>query len=355
MKFFQSLFLPLFTAILSLTPFTSLQAETPDAPDAPFTLNGRPVPHVVAQVNGTELNSDFLEQEMVAFKLMSIQQGREIKPESEDKIARKILQRKIEEELIYQKARLASVQVPDVIILKEIDKIEKQFPHPKLFDRALAMQHLTRGSLREKIERQLVAEKYLRQVIVPKIKRDQLDPKAHYQNNQSTFMKPKMYDVSHIFVGTIDTSSQGNVTDPAAKKKAQRILDGINKEAHDKITAIAGKLEKGESFIKLAKEFSEDESSKKEGGSLGVLLPETTITAIAAEMTKLAMGETSGIIQSSYGYHIIRLNKIIASRMAPFEEVQPDILNLLMVRETQKLKEELLIRLKKNADIKIFI
>ena len=146
-----------------------------------------------------------------------------------------------------------------------------------------------------------------------------------------------------------------DVTDPAAKKKAQRILDGINKEAHEKITAIAGKLEKGESFIKLAKEFSEDESSKEEGGSLGVLLPETTITAIAAEMTKLAMGETSGIIQSSYGYHIIRLNKIIASRMAPFEEVQPDILNLLMVRETQKLKEELLIRLKKNADIKIFI
>ncbi len=41
--------------------------------------------------------------------------------------------------------------------------------------------------------------------------------------------------------------------------------------------------------------------------------------------------------------------------MALFEEVKPDILNLLMVRETQKLKEELLVRLKKNADIKIFI
>ncbi len=352
MKFFQSLFLLLFTAILSFTPFTSLQAETPDAP---FTLNGRPVPKVVAQVNGTELNSAFLEQEMVAFRLMSLHQGREIKPESEDKIARKILQRKIEEELIYQKARSASVQVPDDIILKEIDKIEKQFPDPKLFDRALAMQRLTRGSLREKIERQLVAEKYLRQVLVPKIKRDQLDPKAHYKNNQSTFMKPKMYDASHIFVRTIDTSSQGNVADPAAKKKAQRILDGVNKEAHDKIAVVSGKLEKGESFIKLARDFSEDDTSKEKGGSLGVLLPETTIPAIAAKMTKLALGETSGIIQSSYGYHIIRLNKIIASRMAAFEEVKPDILNLLMVRETQKLKEELLIRLKNNADIKIFL
>ena len=72
-------------------------------------------------------------------------------------------------------------------------------------------------------------------------------------------------------------------------------------------------------------------------------------------MTKLAFGESSGIIQSSFGYHIVKLNKIIASRMAPFEEVKVDILNLLMVRETQKLKEELLVRLKNNADIKIFI
>jgi foldase protein PrsA len=352
MKFFQSLFLQIFTVLLTLTPLTSLMAETPGAP---FTLNGKPVPKVVAQVNDTQLSSEFLEREMVAFKLMSRQQGREIKPESENKIAHKILQGKIEEELIYQKARLASVQVPDEIILKEIAKIEQQFPNPKLFDRALAMQGLTRGSLREKIERQIVAEKYLRKVIVPKIKRDQLDPKGHYKNNQSMFMKPKMYDVSHIFVGTLDDSSQKQVADQASKKKAQRILDGINKEAHDRISTVAGKLDNGKSFSKLAKEFSEDETSKEKGGSLGVLLPETTIPEIAAEMTKLAMGETSGVIKSSYGYHIIRLNKIVASRLATYEEVEADILNLLMVRETQKLKEELLTRLKKNADIKIFI
>ncbi len=346
------MYLQLFTVLLALTATGSLMAETPDAP---FTLNGRPVPKVVAQVNDTQLNSDFLEREMVAFKLMSLQQGREIKPESEDKIARKILQGKIEEELIYQKARLASVQVPDEIILKEIEKIEQQFPDPKLFERALAIQHLTRGSLREKIERQLVAEKYLRQVIVPKIDRDQLDPKAHYENNQSAFMKPKMYDVSHIFVATLDASSQKQVADPASRKKAQRILDGINKEAHDRISAIAEKLDKGEIFSKLAKEFSEDETSKEKGGSLGVLLPGTTIPEISATMTKLALGESSGVIESSYGYHIIRLNKIIDSRLAPFEEVKSDILNLLMVRETQKLKEQLLTRLKKSADIKIFI
>lgn len=346
------MFLQLFTVILALIVASSLQAEPSDAP---FTLNGRPVPKVVAQVNETQLSSDFLEREMTAFKLMSRQQGREVKAESEDKIARKILQGKIEEELIYQKARLASVQVPDEIILKEIEQIEKQFPDPKLFERALAMQHLTRGSLREKIERQLVAEKYLRQVIVPKIKRDQLDPKGHYENNKTEFMKPKMYDVSHIFVATMDVSSQKGVADQASRKKAQRILDGINKEAHDKISTVVDKIKNGEGFKKLANDFSEDESSKEKGGSLGVLLPETTIPEIAAEMTRLALGESSGIIQSSYGYHIIRLNNIINSHLAPFEEVKSDILNLLMVRETQKLKEELLTRLKKAADIKIFI
>lgn len=351
MKTFQSLSLQLFTVLLALTGAPSLHAATKDAP---FTLNGKSVPSVVAQVNETKFSSGFLEREMVAFKLMSLQQGHKVNPESESKIAHKILQAKIEEELIYQKARLASVQVPDEIILKEVDKIEQQFPDPKLFERALAMQRLTRGSLREKIERQLVAEKYLRKVIIPKINRDQLDPKAHYEKNQSTFIMPKMYDVSHIFVSTMGNASQKHVADPVAKKKAQRLLDGINKEAHDSITAIAGKLDKGASFSKLAKEFSEDKTTSEQGGSLGVLLPGTTIPEISAEMIKMAMGETSGVIKSSYGYHLIRLNKIVASRLAPYEEVESDILNLLMVRETQKLKEELLNRLKKNADIKIF-
>ena len=352
MKIFQGMLLPLFTAILLQFPAPALAADTAKEP---FKINGKPVPKVIAQVNGTDLHSDILVREMTAFKLMSSHQGKTVKPESEGKIARKILEKEIDEELIYQKARLAGVQIPSDIILKEIKKIEGQFPSPGLFERALAMQQLTRGKLREKIERQLVAERYLRQVIVPKVKIEDLSPEKYYKNNKSTFMKPKMYEVSHIFVSTMDSSSQGKTDDPAFQKQAQRILDGINKDASEKMKNVLRKLKKGEDFGKLAKEFSEDESTRDQGGSLGTLLPQTTIPEIAAEMTQLTLGETSGVVKSSFGYHIIKLNNIIPSQLAPYEEVKADILNLLLVRETEKLKEELLTKLKKKADIKRFI
>ena len=167
--------LPLFTAILLLVPVTALKA---DSSKEPFKINGKPVPKVIATVNGTDIPSDFLEREMAAFKLMSSQQGKEVKPESEDKIARKIIEKEIDEELIYQKARLAGIQIPSDIILKEIKNIENQFPSPGLFERALALQHLTRGTLREKIERQLVAGKILASSHCPESKNRRPGPEG---------------------------------------------------------------------------------------------------------------------------------------------------------------------------------
>mgnify|MGYP003303395399 CR=1 FL=1 len=115
------------------------------------------------------------------------------------------------------------------------------------------------------------------------------------------------------------------------------------------------KIKTGDYFIKLVKEFSEDEASKKEGGMLGHLHPDTTLPEIAAEMVKLNEGETSNIIQSPLGYHIIRLDEIIPSTLIPFEESESDILNILMKRESQSLFKNYIIDLENNAKIEIFI
>ena len=88
---------------------------------------------------------------------------------------------------------------------------------------------------------------------------------------------------------------------------------------------------------------------------LGHLHPDSTIPEIATEMVKLNEGATSNIIQSSFGYHILKLDEIIPSTLMPFEKVESDILNILMKRESQELFEKYLIELEKNAKIEIFI
>ena len=72
-------------------------------------------------------------------------------------------------------------------------------------------------------------------------------------------------------------------------------------------------------------------------------------------MVKLDEGATSSIIESSFGYHILKLDEIIPSTLIPFEKAESDILNTLMRRESQKMFKKYLINLEKNAKIEIFL
>ena len=67
---------------------------------AEFTINGKPVPRVVATVNGTKLTSDLLKREMIAYRLLTHRQGKTMKTEDEEKIAQGLLMKAIDDELI---------------------------------------------------------------------------------------------------------------------------------------------------------------------------------------------------------------------------------------------------------------
>ena len=324
------------------------------AADTPFTLNGKSIPKVVATVNGIQLESHLLEREMMAFKMVSARQGKKVSTDAELPLARKILDKEIAKELIYQKARKMDVQVPTDIVLKELKKIEEQFPSVPFFEKALAMQKLTRGTLREKIEKQLVSEKFLRREIFPKVNVKESKVKQFYDENAESFIKPEMYQVRHIFVAKL-AESEGKTDDKKAAAKAKRIVEGINSDAKKKIERAEAKLKAGDDFVKLVKAFSEDEATVDKGGDLGVLLPETTIPVIAKAMTQLKKNETSEVLSSPFGYHLVQLTDIIPSEKASFDEVKTDILNILSKKEAEKLRDALLIDLKKTAEIQIFI
>ena len=162
-----------------------------------------------------------------------------------------------------------------------------------------------------------------------------------------------MYRVRHILITTIPEPEK--LEDKNDHKKALRIAKVINDEAKSKAEKVLQKLKGGDDFIKLVKEFSEDEASRKEDGMLGHLHPDSTLTEIASEMVKLNEDEISNIIQSPFGYHIIKLDEIIPSILISFEESESDILNILMKRESQRLFKNYLLDLENNAKIEIFI
>lgn len=318
-----------------------------------FKLNGKPVPSVVAKVNGVPLNSALLESEFLSFKLRAEQQGKKIVPSEEILFAREVLKAEIMKELISQKAKSLDIKITPEKIDLEIENIEDKFPSHEAFITALAFQHLNIKSLKEKIERTLLEDELIRVEVAPKVKLKDGSAKEFYDSNREKFSKPSLYRTRHILFSTIQTPN--NLENEEDRKKAQRMAKMINGEAKASAEEVLKKIKAGGDFQKLAREFSEDEASKSEGGMLGDLHPESTIPEIAEEMVKLNEGATSGIFKSAYGYHIIKLDEIIPSTLIPFEEAESDILNILMKRETQQLFKKYLIDLQKNAKIEIFI
>jgi parvulin-like peptidyl-prolyl isomerase len=318
-----------------------------------FKLDGKPVPPVVAKVNGVPLNSARLEGEFFSFRMRSKNLGKEIKPSDELLIAREILKAEIMKEIITQKAKSIDIEISSDQIDSQIQGIEDKFPNHTAFITALAFQRMNIKALKEKIESTLLEDELIRHEIAPKVKLNDDAVKNFYNANKSKFMKPALFRIRHILITTIPSPQKS--ANESSYKKALRMSRMINEDAKTKAEEVLKKVQAGGKFEQLAKEYSEDEASKLKGGMLGDFHPDSTIPEIAESMVKLNEGETSNIISSSFGHHILKLDEIIPSVLIPFKDAQSDILNTLMKRETKKLFKKYVIDLEKTAKIEIFI
>jgi peptidyl-prolyl cis-trans isomerase D len=89
----------------------------------------------------------------------------------------------------------------------------------------------------------------------------------------------------------------------------------------------------GDSFEQLAKEFSMDGGTASQGGDLGVLTKSQLPEALGAAIFAMDKGDLEGPVRSDYGFHIIRLDDILARGPLPFDQVRGELLSELQSRE----------------------
>jgi peptidyl-prolyl cis-trans isomerase D len=145
---------------------------------------------------------------------------------------------------------------------------------------------------------------------------DQL--KARYQAQKENFRSPEERRARHILIAVSPTADKK--ADEAARKKAQELLD---------------KLHKGASFAELAKNYSDDPGSAKQGGDLGFFGRGVMDKSFEQAAFSLKVGELSGLVHSSFGYHIIKLEAIRGGKVKPFSEVRDELL-----KEARRAKAE---------------
>lgn len=133
-----------------------------------------------------------------------------------------------------------------------------------------------------------------------------------YQQNKYLYNDPARVKVAHILV-TFDKNNADS-----------------QQEAEEKIKAVQDKLGNGESFAKLAEEYSDDIQSAKEGGGLSWIgLGETTPVFEKAAFALTKNSAISSVIETEFGYHIIQLQDKEEEQLQPLAKVRDDVLKRL--------------------------
>jgi len=128
--------------------------------------------------------------------------------------------------------------------------------------------------------------------------------KAFYDQNLARYSQDEQRQASHILI-----KSDANKAN--ARTKAEDVLKQVKSPGAD--------------FAALAKKYSEDPGSAAQGGDLGMFGRGTMVKPFEDAAFKLKEGEISGIVESDFGFHIIKMGSITGAKAKSFEEVRPEI------------------------------
>jgi peptidyl-prolyl cis-trans isomerase D len=135
------------------------------------------------------------------------------------------------------------------------------------------------------------------------------DVKSYYDQNAKRYTVEEQRRASHILIGVKKGASDAEKS--AAKVKAQKVLDQARKNPGD--------------FAKLAKENSEDPGSAERGGDLDYFGKGMMVKSFEDAVFKLKPGEISDLVESDFGYHIIRLSDVKPASVKTLDEVKGEI------------------------------
>jgi peptidyl-prolyl cis-trans isomerase D len=156
------------------------------------------------------------------------------------------------------------------------------------------------------------------------------DLQSYYRQHAAEYRVPESVKVRHILIKLPLPGPDGKVD----AKQADA--------AKAKATDVLSQLKKGADFATLAKKYSDDSATAKEGGSVGQLVQGSgTAPEIEKVAFGLSKGQSSDLIPTSYGFEIIRVDDKVAAHARSFEDVRPEIEPVLAAQKNQKGAEQL--------------
>jgi len=153
------------------------------------------------------------------------------------------------------------------------------------------------------------------------------DLQSYYDQHRDEYRVPEQVKVSHILIKT-------PLAAPGAKEDEKAVAD-----ARAKAEDVLKQVKAGGDFAKLAEKYSDDPGSAKSGGELGWIGRGRTVPEFEKAAFSLGKGQTSDLIKSSYGFHIIRVEDKQEAHLKSLAEVKNEIAEKVRQQKTAQATE----------------
>lgn len=257
---------------------------------------------------------------------------------SEDRlpdIRKKALEDLINRELLYQESIKQKVSIDSDLVDKQFELIKKMYSDEKLFSDKLSFMHLSESEMKSQIEKNLSVRRFINDTLTRGILVLEEESRDFYKKNMKKFRQAEKIRASHILI-----KASPDLPEPEKAK------------ARQKIETIRKRIRNGEKFADLAKKFSEGPAGDA-GGELGYIERKKMAKPFSDAAFSLKEGETSNVIETRLGFHLIQVLGKKPEKDSTYEEAKKEIDRLLAQKKLNENIKSCLEKLKQDARIEI--
>ncbi|MFH1672716.1 MAG: peptidylprolyl isomerase [Pseudomonadota bacterium] len=325
----QSKHVRYFWALITAIVLVSVASQTPAS-------QNQPSKDAVAVVNGSVISRSEFDAEIGRVQQRFSSMGQPLSSTRLSEIKNEILENLIGRELLYQASQENGIKVDETAINEQLIELKKRFPSEVEFKEALGEMNLSESVIKSQFERNLAIKEFIEKQFVQKITIPDKESKAYYESNPDLFKQPEQVQAGHILIKI----------DPQADESQKA-------EAHKKIEQIQKRLQKGEDFAALAKEFSQCPSNAK-GGDLGYFGRGQMVPPFEQAAFSLKPGTVSDIVETQFGYHLIKVTDKKTATIIPYKDVKEKLEQHLKQERIQKEVTLYVEKLKEKAKVERF-
>jgi peptidyl-prolyl cis-trans isomerase C len=290
-----------------------------------------------ARVNGVEITNAMLEKNFEEYQRENNVNIAGIRyPDRVKNMKLEVLEELIDQELVWQVVQEKDLYASPEDVDRSLQQLRSQFDSEDEFLTRITIEGFTSEGYREHVGRMASASLYMQSISeTAAVTIDEMHD--FYTDNPDKFEIPEMVRARHILL-----------------KVHPNANEEMRGKVHDRMNAIIAELEAGAEFAALAAMYSED-GSKSAGGDLDYFNRGEMVEPFAEAAFATEVGEVTGVVETIYGLHIIKVEDRQPSQIVPEKTAQQQIYDYLLdVNRRQAIRDELA-ALRTDADIKILI